>query len=283
LKLAWRAFLRFQDHSGPDRAAAVAYYTLLSLLPMLIFMISLGVMVLGSAEAAFQGSLYLAHGVFVHVDPGTQATLRSFAEHSTRLQWGGLLLLAWTCRRAFASLFSALERVFEVPGRNFAHGNLMAFGMVLVMGAALLGTLAMTMVLATSEGLLLRVAGAPGAEAFRQLTSLVLTRLFPIAISFAFFFLLYRAVPGRVVGTRDAAVGAGLATVLWEGAKAAFAYYLRNLARYAAMYGALEGVIVLAIWLEISVSIILFCGEVVALRMGRTGFSGGLNRPSGEN
>ena len=35
--------MRFQDHNGPDRAAAVAYYTLLSLLPMLIFLISLGV------------------------------------------------------------------------------------------------------------------------------------------------------------------------------------------------------------------------------------------------
>ena len=34
-RVAWRAFLRFQDHNGPDRAAAVAYYTLLSLLPLL--------------------------------------------------------------------------------------------------------------------------------------------------------------------------------------------------------------------------------------------------------
>ena len=56
-----------------------------------------------------------------------------------------------------------------------------------------------------------------------------------------------------------------IATVLWEGAKAAFAYYLRNLARVAGLYGALEGVIVLALWLELSVSIILYCAEIVAL------------------
>ena len=56
--------------------------------------------------------------------------------------------------------------------------------------------------------------------------------------------------------------------MLWELAKDGFAYYLRNLARVAGLYGTLEGVIVLAIWLELSVSIILYCGEIVALLIG---------------
>jgi membrane protein len=67
------------------------------------------------------------------------------------------------------------------------------------------------------------------------------------------------------VTSRHAAQGALLATILWELAKGGFAYYLRNLARYAGVYGTLEGVIVLAIWLELSVSIVLYCGEIVAL------------------
>jgi YihY family inner membrane protein len=62
-------------------------------------------------------------------------------------------------------------------------------------------------------------------------------------------------------------VGALLATVLWEAAKEAFAFYVRNVARYAGIYGTLTGIIVLSLWLEISVSIILYCGEVVALLM----------------
>ena len=40
---------------------------------------------------------------------------------------------------------------------------------------------------------------------------------------------------------------------------------MRNLAHYAGVYGTLEGVIVLALWLELSVSIVLYCGEIVAL------------------
>ena len=264
-RLAWRAFLRFQEHNGPDRAAAVAYYTLLSLLPLLIFLISLGVAVVGSFERAYRGTLLLVSGVVVHLDERSLEALRTFVERSLRFQIPALLLLAWTARRAFASLFSALERIFGVPGRSFARGNLAALGMVLVAGAGLLVTMVSTMAIATAEGLVTRFVGPEQAGALHALMGVVVTRLIPIVITFTFFFVVYRVVPRRVVSTRHAARGALLGTLLWELAKNGFAYYLRNLARVAGLYGTLEGVIVLAIWLELSVSIVLYCAEVVAL------------------
>jgi membrane protein len=264
-RLAWRAFLRYQDHNGPDRAAAVAYYTLLSLLPMLIFLISIGVAVVGSFEDAYRGTMFLISGVVVHLDQATLDALRAFVERSLRFRIPALILLAWTSRRIFGSLFSALERVFGVPGRSFAGGNLMALGMVLVAGAGLLITMAATMAIATAEGLVTRFVGPVSAGAMHAFLGLVITRAVPIAITFSFFFIVYRVVPRRVVSTASAMEGALLATILWEGAQRLFAYYLRNLARVAGLYGALEGVIVLAIWLELSVSIILYCAEIVAL------------------
>lgn len=264
-RLAWRAFNRFLDHNGPDRAAAVAYYTLLSLLPLTIFLISVGVAVVGSFEAAYRGTLIVISGVVVHMDDNTRETLRAFVERALRFQWPALVLLAWTSRRIFGSLFSALERVFGVPGRGFASGNLLALGMVLTAGAALLLTMAFTMLLATSEGLVQRFAGPRGAAAIGTLVGWMAAQAVPMIVTFVFFFLIYRVVPRRVVTSRHAAMGALLATGMWELAKSAFAYYLRNLARYAGLYGTLEGVIVLAIWLELSVSIVLYCGEIVAL------------------
>src|SRR6185369_9189053 len=93
------------------------------------------------------------------------------------------------------------------------------------------------------------------------LTAFLLTTALPIAITISFFFVVFRVAPRRVVTTRHALIGAGLATLMWELAKAGFAYYVRNLTHYAGVYGALEAVIVLALWLELSVSIILYCGE----------------------
>ena len=261
LRVAWRAFLRFQDHHGPDRAAAVAYYTLLSLVPLLIFLISLGMAVLGSFDAAFQGSMLLVRGVVIHLSPASVEALRTFVTQASRFHWPGLLLLAWTSRRIFASLFSALETVFGVPGRSFAKHNLVALSMVMLAGMALLFTMAFTTLAATSEGLMLRLRSAGELQGLGLLISTVL----PVAVTFLFFFLVYRFVPRKATTGRHAAVGAILATTLWETAKSGFAYYIRNVAQYSGIYGTLEGIIVLALWLEISVSIILYCGEVVAL------------------
>jgi membrane protein len=267
-RLAWRAFMRYQDHNGPDRAAAVAYYTLMSLLPMLIFLISVGVAAVGSFERAYRGTLFLISGVVVHLDQRTLDALRTFVERSLAFRLPALVLLAWTARRIFASLFSALERIFGVPGRSFAKGNLVAFGMVLAAGMGLLITMVATMAIATAEGLVTRFIGPETGGALHPLMGDIVTRVVPIVITFSFFFLIYRVVPRRVVSTAHAARGAFIATVLWELAKNGFAYYLRNLTRVAGLYGALEGVIVLALWLELSVSIILYCAEVVALLIG---------------
>jgi len=274
LRLAWRAFLRFQDHHGPDRAAAVAYYTLLSLLPLFIFLISLGSLFAGSFDAAFRSAMYLFRGLVVQLDTTTLDALRSFVERAVRFQWPAVLLFAWTSRRIFASLFSALSTVFESPGYGFAKGNLLAFGMIVVTGLAQLATMILATFLATAEGLLRRLAGPGGAQVFGSLTSLLLRQVLPVVVTVSFCFLLYRLPPGRKVHPRDAAVGALLATLLWELAKAGFAYYVRNLAQYAGVYGALEGIIVLALWLELSVSILLYSGEVVALRVARASATG---------
>jgi membrane protein len=260
-RIAWRAFLRFHDHHGPDRAAAVAYYVLLSLVPMLIFLISLGMHVLGSFDAAYRGSMLLVRGVVIHLDQKSLEGLKQFVEHADRFRLPGLILLAWTARRIFASMFSALELVFGVPGRSFAKHNLVALSMVMVAGVALLLTMAFTMLSAGSEGFLLQIRSSSEFQEF----NFYLRQVLPVVVTFTFFFVLYRFVPRRVTSVGNAALGALLATVLWELAKGGFAWYIRNLTRASNVYGALVGIIVLALWLEISVSIILYCGEVVAL------------------
>jgi membrane protein len=266
-RIAWKALVCFFDQNGPDRAAAVAYYTLLSLLPLLIFIISVGIKILGSFDAAYQGTLYLMRGVIVQMDQQTLESLRDFLVRASDLTWPSMLLLAWTSKRAFASLFSALDRVFGVEGRGFlrglALGNLIPFAMVLVTGVGLLATLALTLVMATLEGAAQRY-GVMG-DAFHTLRLLALTQVVPVLITLSFFFIVYRVVPVRGLRSRHALVGAFLATMLWEIGKQAFAWYVRNLAHYAGVYGTLEGVIVLALWLEFSVSIILYCGGVVSL------------------
>ncbi len=263
-KIVWRALYLFWDRGGPDRAAAVAYYTLLTLLPMFIFLISVGTLLIGSTDRASSATLTLFHGLLVHVDPAQRESLKLLAERALRLQWPGLLLLAWTGRRAFGALMGALEGIFGGPSRGIAKGNLLALLMVMLMGLGVLITVALSTMVAAVEGVLGRDGGLfPAANLFHRVVSVGLRDVFPSLITLLFFFILYRLAP-RVPGTpHKALIGAILATTLWELAKRGFGYYIRNHAQYGGVYGALEGAFVLAIWLELSVSIVLICAHVV--------------------
>ena len=264
-RIAWRGLVRFMDHNGPDRAAAVAYYTLLSLLPLLVFLISLGSTLLGSRDAAYQRATFLLQGVLAHTDEATLDALRKFAEQAGRFQAPSLIILAWTSKRVFASLLSALEVVFGHPGRGIAKGNLLALAMVMITGLALLVTMLVAMVGATAEGLVHRFAAPETATMFGGLAVFLLKTALPFTITIAFLYILYRIAAPDEFTSRHAAGGALLATLLWELARAGFAWYLRNLAHYAGLYGALEGIIVMAIWVELSVSIVLYGAEVISV------------------
>ena len=277
-RIAWRAFCRFNDHKGPDLAAAVSYYTLLSLIPLLIFTISLGAIVVGSFDAAYHGATVFFRGILGHLSPSAQENLRFFIQRALRLRLPGIVLLAWTSKSAFGALASALETVFGAKARGFARGNLFALSMVFVTGAAFLAMIALTAALPAVEGLLLRYA-PPSASVFQGLTAVLLGRALPLLITLSFFFFLYRVVPRGVTTTRHALAGALLATLLWEMARKGFAWYLRNVARYAGLYGTLEAIIVLALWLELSASIVLYCGEIVALLIESA--NGGAERTAG--
>ena len=265
-RIAWRAGVRFMDHNGPDRAAAVAYYTLLSLLPLLVFLVSLGSFLLrGSWDAAYQRATFLLQGVLVHTDEATLDSLRKFAEQAGRFRVPSLIILAWTSKRVFASLLSALEGVFGHPGRGIAKGNLVALAMVMTTGLALLVTMLLATLAATAQGLVRRIADPATATLLGGLTAFALGTALPFTVTIAFLYILYRIAAPDEFTSRYAAVGALLATLLWELARAGFAWYLRNLAHYAGLYGALEGIIVMAIWVELSVSIVLYGAEVVAV------------------
>ena len=130
--------------------------------------------------------------------------------------------------------------------------------MVLIAGAGPADHDVLTMVIATAEGLVTRFAAPEARTCSAASWPVSLTqRRCPSWSRSAFFFIIYRFGAARAWSRAARRRGAPC----WppscgSSAKAGFAYYLRNLARYAGLYGTLEGVIVLALWLELSVSIV---------------------------
>ncbi|MFZ2536724.1 YihY/virulence factor BrkB family protein, partial [Methanothrix sp.] len=102
------------------------------------------------------------------------------------------------------------------------------------------------------------------------LESKLLYRLFPDAVIFIAFTILYWWAPKVDVRWSDAAFGAFVAALCWELSKMGFAWYLESgLSNHMLVYGSLGTVVILMLWIYLSGLICLFGAHLVAQMVGR--------------
>jgi membrane protein len=99
-----------------------------------------------------------------------------------------------------------------------------------------------------------------------NLIGFVLAEVMPLLLTWAALMLIYLAVPNRLVPRTDAAIGAGVAALLLEGLRQGFAFYVRAMTSYSAIYGALAGVPVFLLWIYLVWAVVL-AGAVVVVAL----------------
>ena len=80
----------------------------------------------------------------------------------------------------------------------------------------------------------------------------------PYVFTFLAFILLYITVPNCKVKLKDAAIGAGISTILFEIIKHGFTFYIAHFPTYKLIYGALAAIPIFLLWLYLSWLVILF-------------------------
>ena len=264
LDLLWRAAHHYADHGGAVYAAAISYYVLFSLFPLLIFTVAaLGLLVRDpSIRDGVVSAIVHQFPPEVNLRGQVEAVVSSVAASSvTLLGLVGLLTAVWTASGAFGALRRALNRAFDVPGaQTFVRGKLIdllgvlgVMGLVLVSIAAtaLLGVIQML-----SDGY---VVGSVPDAVWRLVSFLV-----PFGLSFLTFLLVYRLIPNRRTRLSALWVGALLAAVGFELAKAGFGRYVATFGRSQEVYGALGGAILFLLFVFVVANIIIIAAEVTA-------------------
>lgn len=241
---------------GPQWAAAVAYYSLLSLFPLLLAGVSLVAFVadpdwviilaeqrLGSyLPSGGQEVATIVHGA---VDARGRAGLLSF------------IALLWSGSRVFGALTRALNVAFDVDEPyGFFRRLLLNLGMLLTLGSLF----ALALVSNLALGLLGDTARFFPIAA-RDVGQLAQAAV-PVLLLLLAFLLLYRFVPRGRPAWRAAGVGAIVATLLFLAARPLFLGYIGRFGRYDLIYGSFATVIVLTLWAWIVALITLFGGEV---------------------
>lgn len=262
-----QSFAAWISHEGPRFGAALSFYSLVSLAPLIILVIALVSLVIGHSAA--QDQIINEVQAFIGAD-GAKA-VRTVIEHSKEPAASsfasivGIVTLLFGASGVFAELQSALNKIWDV--RRDREGNILsligvyafAFGMTVAVGFLLLVSLVVSAVLAA----LGRFAG----EILPVPESVMATLNFLVSFSgiSVLFALLFKYVPDIKIRWRDVWEGAIVTAVLFTVGKSLIGVYLGK-AAVGSAYGAAGSLIVVVLWVYYSAMIFLFGAEFTHVR-----------------
>ncbi len=245
---------KFFADRGTHLAAMVAYFALLSFVPLIFLTLSL----FGLAHRAQASDFFIRE--LNHAFPGTSLDsiiklVRRVQNNAAALGIIGGVGLLWSSLSLFSALESALNIVYGLPNRRFVHGKLLA------------GALAASVLIALFASL---VVGALGVEFLKHnlgtfARSSILAYAVSIGASLAGVFLFLLAVYGWLPNTRvpleEALPGAIVGAIVLEASFQALPIFVR-FADVNVTLRTLGGPAILLLWLYVMANVIVFCGEL---------------------
>jgi membrane protein len=257
-ELALKTWKAIYEHNCLGRAAELAFYFLLALFPLLIFLLNLISFMPGVQETIlFWLSRLMPPDATRIVETWVQNV---FANRSGGLISFGLIFSLWAASNGVGSLIAALNSAYEVEeGRPFWKAHLVALGLTIALCLLVIG------------GALLITFGDPLARGLANLVSyqrtigqiwLVIRYLMGLAMLTIGMAVIYIFAPNVRQRWTRIAPGALFAVVTFVSASYLFSLYIRYAPSYNATYGSLGAVIVLMLWLYLMGLIMYIGGEI---------------------
>jgi membrane protein len=247
----WR---KFHGDRGPHLAAMIAYFALLSFVPLTFLSLSL----LGLTGRADESSFLVKE--IKHTLPGTPINqiidlVQTVQDNATALGILGGLFLLWTSLSLFSVLESAFNIVYGRPNRSFLHGK----GLATLLMVGSLVTLFVAL-LAGSLGVAALKEYAPGFVS-NSATAYTVSIAVSLLGIFLFLFSCYYVLTNEDLGVREVLPGAILAAILLEATFQVLPLYQR----YADLNPALRAFgapAILLVWLYVMANVIVFGSEL---------------------
>jgi membrane protein len=247
---------KFFADRGPHLAAMIAYFALLSLVP-LVFLAFAMLGLVGRADE----STYLVRELKTVLPSASISQIVRAVNHirdnAATLGLIGGVFLVWSSLSLFSVLESAFNIVYGLPNRPFVHGKGVAF--IVMLGSLI--TLFVGLVIGTVGFRLLEDA-APGV-AGNHVAGYVLSLVFSTTAVFVFLLSIYYLLTNAKLSVRDVLPGAVLAAVLLQVSFQVLPLYVAFSQREEVLtLRALGAPVILLIWLYVMANAIVFGAEV---------------------
>ena len=256
----WRVIRRtvtnYFDEEGLQWSGAVAFYLVLSVPPLLIAAVSIGVVVVGAEQA--QSFLV---GQMEQFLPAQDEIVAQIVEQTVNASGPAALaavgFLLFSGSRVFASLIAAINIMWqEVEPAGFWRRQVQRTAMVFTVGALLVLAGVADIVIAFATGLLELPAG---------IRLLAESQVVPMLFLGSGLFLLFYLIPKRAATWQTALLGAVLGAATLRIAQALFTTYLQTFGGFDSAYGPIAGLAVVLTWALVASSIILLAAHLVAV------------------
>lgn len=278
LEVPWPALLKetwseFQRHKAQWLAAAISYFTMFAVAPLIIVVVEIAGLFLGHHRAALDDIMnYLQHTAGKSAASGVRAMVNAtFSQHRAGItaQIIGWIVFVLGAIGLFTSLQEALNTVWDVEPEkktllDQVRDRATSFGVVLAIAFCLLVSLGLNAVLT--------VAAAAMQDVFPLFPTLV--KILDFVISFAvisaLFALLFRFLPECEIEWRDVWLGGAATALLFVIGQFLLGWYLGR-AGVTTGFGAFGSLVVFLIWVNYSAQIMLFGAEfthVYAKKLG---------------
>ncbi len=263
-RFIWQVLAGFRANQGFLLAGAVAYYTLLSIVPMLAL-----ILVLLSHVQEQQALLDALRDYLVLVAPGQAealiAQISVFMENRRVIGGVGLLILLFFSSLAFTVLENAMSVIFfhrvAIRRRHFLVSAIIPYAYILLLGAGLLLVSAVSGSLhALDPGTITLMGHAWSLSGAAK----VLIYLLGLIGETLLLTSLYLVMPVGRLALRHALIGGVTAVVLWEISRHVLVWYFSTLSLVNLVYGTFATAIIILLSLEIAATILLLGAQVIA-------------------
>ena len=259
-RLAGDMIRRYYVHDVARDSAALTYYLLFAIFPLLIFVSTLlGVLELDIASITAVLAPILPSDV---VD-----IIRTYLEYvaanqSRQLLWFSLVFSIWFPMRSTGCLMPSLRKAFgRSAPENILLGQLrtllFTIWMIFVIG------LTLALVVVGRRALYFLSGFLPLSETFISvwgyLRFIILGLVMAISLG-----ILYQLALGQRRPLREVLPGVGSSLAAWLLLSMAFSYYVENVARYAQLYGSIATIVVVLLWLYMSGQVLILGAELSA-------------------
>lgn len=253
----------FIDDNAFKLAAALSYYTVFALGPLLIIVISLAGLFYG--EEAAEGSIYFQLNGLLGTEAAKQVqdiinNIQQSESSTTGAIIGGIILLIGATG-VFTEMQDSINYIWSVKAKpkkswvKYLSNRLLSFSIVIGMGFLLLVSLVINAVLNAISARLTRIFPNSDIDLFTSLNMVILV----VTIT-GLFAVIFKLLPDATISWRDAWIGAVLTAALFLLGKTGISYYLGR-ANLGVTYGTAASIVIILIWVYYSALILYFGAE----------------------